>query len=38
VSKDFSDAIQLKNWQCESLGHIELKGKSAQIELFALKI
>lgn len=38
VSKDFSDAIKLKNWQCESLGYIELKGKSAQIELFSLKI
>lgn len=38
VSKDFSDAIKLKDWQCESLGKIELKGKSTELELFALKI
>jgi adenylate cyclase len=38
VSKDFLDKIQLKDWQAESLGPIELKGKNSTIELFALKI
>ena len=38
VSKDFRDAIGLKDWQCESLGNIELKGRSTDMELFALKI
>jgi len=38
VSKDFLDRIQLKDWQAESLGPIELKGKNDSVELFALKI
>lgn len=38
VSKDFLDRIQLEDWQAESLGPIELKGKNSSIELFALKI
>ena len=38
ISKDFLDRIQLKDWQAESLGAIELKGKNSTIELFALKI
>jgi adenylate cyclase len=38
VSKDFLDQISLKNWQAESLGPIELKGKNSSLELFALKI
>jgi len=38
VSKDFLDRIQLKHWQVESLGPIELKGKNTSVELFALKI
>ena len=38
VSKDFIDAIDLKEWQSESLGIIDLKGKDKGIELFALKI
>jgi len=38
VSKDFIDAIDLKDWQSESLGIIDLKGKEKGIELFALKI
>jgi adenylate cyclase len=38
VSKDFLDQIKLKNWQAESLGPIELKGKNNSLELFALKI
>lgn len=38
VSKDFMDAIDLKQWQSESLGIVDLKGKDKGIELFALKI
>jgi len=38
LSKDFLDRIHLENWQAESLGPIELKGKNASVELFALKI
>jgi adenylate cyclase len=38
VSKDFIDAIDLKEWQSESLGVVDLKGKDKGIELFALKI
>jgi adenylate cyclase len=38
VSKDFMDAADLKEWQSESLGLIDLKGKSNGVELFALKI
>lgn len=38
VSKDFLDLSSLKDYQSESLGSIELKGKSNTMELFALKI
>jgi len=38
VSKSFSDELNMKDWQCKSLGCIELKGKSESIELFALNI
>ena len=38
VSKDFIDNIDLKDWQSESLGKIDLKGKGSGIELFTLKI
>jgi adenylate cyclase len=38
VSKDFLDLIDLKEWQAESLGTIELRGKKEGIELYALKI
>jgi adenylate cyclase len=38
VSKDFLDTIDLKQWQTESLGVVELKGKGNGIELFSLKI
>jgi len=38
ASKDFIDDLDLKEWQVESLGTIDLKGKSNGIELFALKI
>ncbi len=38
MSKDFVDGSELKEWQGESLGIIDLKGKSEGIELFCLKI
>ena len=38
VSKDVIDSLDLKDWQSESLGLIDLKGKKASLELFALKI
>ena len=38
VSKDFLELIDLKEWQAEPLGVVELKGKKEGIELFALKI
>lgn len=38
VSKDFIENIDLKTWQSESLGIVELKGKEKGIELFSLKI
>jgi adenylate cyclase len=38
MSKDFMDASDLKEWQGESLGIIDLKGKTNSIELFTLKI
>ncbi|MBC7949939.1 MAG: adenylate/guanylate cyclase domain-containing protein [Chitinophagaceae bacterium] len=38
VSKEVIDTLDLKEWQSESLGLIELKGKGEGIELFALKI
>ncbi len=38
VSKDFKENIGLEDWQCETLGIIELKGKGSGVELFALKI
>jgi adenylate cyclase len=38
VSKEVIEALDLKEWQSESLGPIELKGKNESVELFALKI
>lgn len=38
VSKDFTNDLDIKNWQAESLGVIDLKGKKEGVELFALKI
>ncbi|UEG49103.1 adenylate/guanylate cyclase domain-containing protein [Ferruginibacter lapsinanis] len=38
MSKDFVDSSDLKEWQGESLGIIDLKGKASGIELFSLKI
>jgi adenylate cyclase len=38
VSKDFIDKSALEDFQSESLGLVELKGKRREIELFHLKI
>jgi adenylate cyclase len=38
VSKTFVENIDLKKWQTESLGMVELKGKENSLELFSLKI
>ncbi len=38
VSKEFVTASNLKGWQAESLGMVDLKGKEHEIELFTLKI
>ncbi|WP_147204724.1 adenylate/guanylate cyclase domain-containing protein [Segetibacter aerophilus] len=38
VSVDFKENVDLKEWQTESLGIVELKGKNNGIELFSLKI
>ncbi len=38
MSKDFMENSDLKEWQGESLGVVDLKGKSNGIELFSLKI
>jgi len=38
VSKDIIDLLEMKDWQSESMGEADLKGKNENIELFALKI
>ncbi len=38
VSKDVIDILQLEDWQSESMGDVDLKGKNENLELFALKI
>ncbi len=38
LSKDMYDLLDIKEWQAESLGQVDLKGKNQTIELFALKI
>ncbi|HZI53239.1 MAG TPA: adenylate/guanylate cyclase domain-containing protein, partial [Chitinophagaceae bacterium] len=38
VSKDIIDLLEMKDWQTESMGDADLKGKNENIELFALKI
>ncbi len=38
MSKDFMDNSDLTEWQGESLGIVDLKGKASGIELFSLKI
>jgi hypothetical protein len=38
MSKDFMDNSDLKEWQGESLGIVDLKGIANGIELFSIKI
>jgi adenylate cyclase len=38
VSKEIIDLLEMKDWQSESMGSADLKGKNENIELFALKI
>lgn len=38
VSKEVIDSLDLKEWQSESLGNVDLKGKNEGVELYALKI
>jgi adenylate cyclase len=38
VSKDIIDILDLADWQSESMGLVDLKGKNNELELFALKI
>lgn len=38
VSKDFIEKSDLKDWQSESLGMVDLKGKAESLELYSLKI
>ena len=38
VSKEFIEYSGLKEWQSESQGIVELKGKATGVELFSLKI
>jgi adenylate cyclase len=38
VSKEFIELLDMKDWQSESLGMVDLKGKNEDLELFALKI
>ncbi|MEO7923374.1 MAG: adenylate/guanylate cyclase domain-containing protein [Chitinophagaceae bacterium] len=38
VSKELIELLDMKDWQTESMGLVDLKGKNEGIELFALKI
>ncbi len=38
VSKEMIELLEMKDWQTESMGMVDLKGKNENIELFALKI
>jgi adenylate cyclase len=38
VSKEVIELLDMKDWQSESMGMVDLKGKNESIELFALKI
>ena len=38
ASKEFIELLNMKEWQSESMGLVDLKGKNENIELFALKI
>ena len=38
ISKEMIDLLDLKDWQSESMGFVDMKGKNEDLELFALKI
>lgn len=38
ASKEMVELLDMKDWQAENLGPIELKGKNDNVELFAIKI
>ncbi len=38
VSKEIVDLLDMKDWQTESVGPVEMKGKNDNMELFTLKI
>jgi adenylate cyclase len=38
VSKDLIDLLEMEEWQSESMGAVDLKGKNVDMELFSLKI
>ena len=38
ASKELVDLLDFKEWQTESLGPVDLKGKNQDVELFVLKI
>jgi adenylate cyclase len=38
ASKEMVDLLEMKDWQAESIGQVDLKGKNQTMELFALKI
>ena len=38
ISKDFASQTNLKNWQTENLGLVDLKGKESAMELYGLKL
>jgi adenylate cyclase len=38
VSKEMMELLDMKDWQTENLGLIDLKGKNQSLELFVLKI
>jgi len=38
ISVDMKNLLDLEEWQTESMGIVDLKGKNNDLELFALKI
>ncbi len=38
ASKELIDMLDIKDWQAESIGPVELKGKNETVELYALKL
>lgn len=38
VSREVTELLEMKDWQTESMGLVDLKGKNEELELFALKI